>query len=305
MTAQQTENAETAVTIPAAAATQNRLSRADRSAYDPYTGKHDTFLDEEAPAYTIIDTPVERNVKRQRTACGGCMPERNAVVAIFSLYFFFGVVYTAVALVGIAYDGSAYDKLVSVANFLLSAALTTAGLFGMKVVSTENAKKMHRLAIMVVVLTVAKLSIGLIDYVHFIVTRDDAVDRCNEYKQDYARINGVVLNVDCSRAVQNQLIRDGLNLFLVETILVYFAYIVFRYSTHLKRKAKSPLPSIGDGRHVNSIPPTYAVYGASAPTANDWIPPPVYSGNPNHIPLAEKEGDAETTEGTDRTNNRA
>jgi len=138
MTTQQTDNPETAVSIPEpAATTQNRNSTASRLGNaPPYGSKFDMYFDDEAPAYTIIDTTVERRraIKSERRTCGGCMPERNAVVAVFALYFFLGVVYTAIALAGLVFSGSTYDKTTSFIDIILSAAMTTAGICGMRFV---------------------------------------------------------------------------------------------------------------------------------------------------------------------------
>ncbi|CAG8593284.1 8091_t:CDS:2 [Paraglomus occultum] len=276
MTSQQTDNTETAVSIPEpAATTQNRNSNASRLGNaPPYTAKYDVYLDDEAPAYTIIDTSAQRRaVKNDKRVCGGCIPERNAVVAVFALYFFLGVVYTAIALAGLVFNGSAYDKTMSFLDFVLSVMMTAAGICGMRFVYAENANRMRKLACVLWFITLARLTYSSIDFAYEVIHKQDSINNCNDAVREYAEENGEYLDADCDAAVRDQLIRDGLNLFLFETLQVYFAFIVFRYAKRMGKTAKSPLP-LSDGGHVNNLPPTYAVYAARVPTSSDWIPPP-------------------------------
>jgi hypothetical protein len=85
------------------------------------------------------------------------------------------------------------------------------------------------------------------------------------------------------------ILREAFSLFFIETLQLYFAYVIFRYARYLNRRRPVNDVPKGRGRDVDEMPPTYVVYAARVPTATDWVPPPLYNGNPNNVSLDRKE----------------
>jgi hypothetical protein len=66
--------------------TQQRIGHGDISAGNAVNAS-DAVNDEPPPSYTIIENVPEKMVGKERTSCGGCLPERTAVLTILSVYF--------------------------------------------------------------------------------------------------------------------------------------------------------------------------------------------------------------------------
>ncbi|CAG8470789.1 5569_t:CDS:2 [Ambispora gerdemannii] len=137
---------------------------------------------------------------------------------------------------------------------------------------------MRRLSIGVVVLTVFILILYLTDLSVDIATREKLVDSCNRIIEEEQLDSDTI---SCKRVVKIYLIREGIFMFLFGMIQVYFSRVVFRFARSMSSISQYPYPLSKDG---DDLPPTYFVYASQGvPTADNWVPPPTYNGNPNNI----------------------
>lgn len=243
----------------------------------------DAVHDEPPPSYTIIENIPEKRVRRERTVCGGCLPEHTAVMTILVMYFFLSAIYAGSAAVGISVLTSTRDRIIYAISLGLSVAFMVTSLIGMNVVRKKKARALKHLSIAFWVLTALNLTFSASFFITLIVIREKLVDSCVEQAAELGDFDALP---ECKLAVNLRIIRDAFSLFFIETLQLYFAYVIFRYARYLGRRRPGNDVPKDTSRELGEMPPTYVVYAARVPTSEDWVPPPVYNGNPNNVPLA-------------------
>jgi len=218
------------------------------------------------PTITIVDS-AER-IKRR--SCCGCVPESVGVFAILSMYFFLGVFYAAASFVSLGfYKNAAVIAILSISG-ILHTFLAISSALGVIAIRKENVVMMRRLSFVFWILTAFMLILNVVMFAFQIIIKPETVQDCKD------SINGLygAEYVDCNQLVNDTLISEGIKLFIIQSISVYFAYVIHRFT---KRMKESPLPlpitSSVDGQRT----PTYFVYSTHPPTSNDWVPPPTYT----------------------------
>jgi hypothetical protein len=251
------------------------------------TNNTSTTIIDDYPTVTIIDN-AEKN-ERQRKACG-CFPERTVVVAIFSMYFFWGIIQAAAFLSSLPMAHSTQSQLLNIFIAVVSLFLVITSAIGLNAMYKQNAKLMRRLSIVFIVLTFMTLAFSVTEFTLDVVNHDDLVSQCNQaVQQDISDAS----DIDCNQLVKIYLVREGFYGFFLEMIQFYFAYVIFRHARGMVAKPQYPYPLAATQN--SDAPPTYFVYASQGvPTSDNWVPPPTYNGNPNNIPVS---GDNKFAEG--------
>lgn len=232
------------------------------------------------PTVTIIDTAEKH--QKQRKACG-CFPERTVVVAILSMHFFWGIIKAAASLSSLPTLDSTQAQVLNIFTAVISLLLVTASAVGLNAMYKENANLMRRLSIAFIVLTVIGLSFSVTEFALDVVNHDDFVSQCNQAPQ--RDLSNPRTPSDCNQLVNVYLVQEGLYVFFLEIIQVYFAHVIFRHARGMAAKPRYPYPLAA--AQNSDAPPTYFVYASQGvPTSDSWVPPPTYNGNPNNIPVS-------------------
>ncbi|KAG9307647.1 hypothetical protein G9A89_023212 [Geosiphon pyriformis] len=245
-------------------------------------------VDDPYPTITIIDNDQKPLTKKQRTAFG-CLPERTVVIAIFSIYFFFGIVKTASCVSEFILTKPLTSQLFVILTGMVSFLIATAGAIGMNALYKENAVLLRRLSIFFVVLTGFILVLTSIGLIIEMTMRNDLLKECtNRYKIDYDDDD----QIDCNRVADLLLIKEALSLLFFDLILIYFVHVIFRHAHAMKSPSRYPYPL---GKPESDLPPAYHIYvSQGVPTADNWVPP-AYNENPNSIPVGDEKNGRDPT----------
>jgi len=226
------------------------------------------------PTVTIVDSEQIRG-----QSCCICVPESVGVFAILSVYFFLGVFYAAAFFVSLGfYDDLIVEVLLSISG-CLHAFLAIASAMGVFAIRKENIVMMRRLSIVFWILTALMFILSVVLFTLQVIYKPSAVAACENTIKDDSDYD-----IDCNQFVNDSLISEAIKFFIIESISIYFAFVIYRYAIRMK---VSPLPfaapiaaPIGGQKT-----PTYYIYTTRPPTSNDWVPPPSYSATQsNSVP---------------------
>jgi len=214
------------------------------------------------PTVTIVDSTEQIG----RRSCCGCVSESVGVFAILSVYFFLGVFYAAASFVSLGFYDDVNYKVFSSISGCLHTFLAITSALGVFAIRKENAVMMRRLSIAFWILTALMFIFSVILFVLDVISKSSLVQACGNDFENY---------VDCNQYANDYLISEAIKLFIIESISVYFAYVIYRYTVRMRQ---SPLPFVApvDGQKT----PTYLIYNTRPPTSNDWVPPPTYTVRP-------------------------
>jgi hypothetical protein len=232
------------------------------------------------PTITIIDSiEPSQNDKLAKRNCCGCIPERFGVFAILSMYLFFGLFATATSFAALAFTSQTSDTIYFIISGCLNVFLTIISALGINAIKKEKAVLMYRLSITFWVYTIFTLIFSATLFILDIVYKSSLVKDCEETVESLKTSGEYFDDVNCVHVADVYLIKEAIRLFFVETISMYFAYVIFRYANQMLRVARDQtvLP-IANGQQT----PTYFVYSNQPPTSNDWTPPPTYTVRPTN-----------------------
>jgi len=225
------------------------------------------------PNITIVDSAEQIG----RRSCCGCISESVGVFAILSVYFFLGIFYAAASFVSLGFynDDIVVKALLSISG-CLHTFLAIASVMDVYAIRKENIVMMRRLSIAFWILTALMFIFSVVIYVLQVIFKSSLVQTC----ENEIQTSDEPVYVDCNRYVNDSLISEAIKFFIIESISVYFAFVIYRYTVRMRQ---SPLPFIApiDGQKT----PTYPVYTTRPPTSKDWVPPPIYTVTPaNPLP---------------------
>ncbi|CAG8626694.1 7037_t:CDS:2 [Ambispora leptoticha] len=172
------------------------------------------------------------------------------------------------------------DQAYYIISGIVAFLLAISSVIGVNALYKDKVIVMRRLSIVFIILTVIMLITSLVNLSVDISTRDQIVDSCYSAVEQSQDAN----TIDCRYLVKLYLIRESITLFLLGIIQTYFAYVVLRHARSMGGNSQYPYPLAN--KEGDDLPPTYFVYASQGvPTADNWVPPPTYNGNPNNIPV--------------------
>jgi len=221
------------------------------------------------PTVTIVDSAEQIG---RRSGCG-CVSESVGVFASLSVYFFLGVFYAAASFVSLGFYDDVTVKILLVISGSLHTFLAFASALGVCAIRKENVVMMRRLSIAFWILTALMFILSVVIFILQVIFKSSAVNACKNEIEGA----GEPTNVDCEQYINDSLISEAIKFFIIESISIYFAFVIYRYTIRMKQ---SPLPFTVpvDGQKT----PTYFVYTTRPPTSHDWVPPPTYSVRPTN-----------------------
>lgn len=233
------------------------------------------------PTVTIVDSAEPRNLKLMGSCCF-CIPEIVGVFAILSMYFFTGIFGAAASFLTLGYTEDVIAKVVFSVTGTLNTLTAIASALGVSAIRREKTVLMRRLSIAFWVLTALTIILNIIILILDFNSRDANVNECIS---SFSRDTGIVVDNDkvredvqktCEHAVNASLTGEAIRLFVLGSILMYFAYVIFRFARNMK---KVGLPSFmaPQAQMNGQNTPTYHVYSGQPPTSNNWVPPPTYT----------------------------
>jgi len=211
----------------------------------------------EVPTVTIVEST-------ERTgSCCGCVSESVGVFAILSVYFFLGMFYAAASFVSLGFYDDAAVKVLLIISGCLHTFLALASSMGVVAIKKENIVMMRRLSIAFWILTALMFILSVVSFALQVMFKSSLVQACEIDRP---------VDVNCNQYVNDTLISEAIKFFIIESISIYFAFVIYRYAIRMKQ---SPLPFAApvDGQKT----PMYPVYTTHPPTSNDWVPPPTYT----------------------------
>jgi len=179
------------------------------------------------PTVTIVDSTEQIG----RRSCCGCVSESVGVFAILSVYFFLGVFYAAASFVSLGFYDDAYYKVFLSISGCLHTFLAITSALGVFAIRKENAVMMRRLSIAFWILTALMFIFSVILFVLEVISKSSLIQAC-ENGENY---------VDCNQYANDYLISEAIKLFIIESISIYFAYVIYRYTVRMRQ---SPLPFV-------------------------------------------------------------
>ncbi|GBB91592.1 hypothetical protein RclHR1_00190005 [Rhizophagus clarus] len=234
------------------------------------------------PTVTIVDSTEPRRKYRAMGSCCFCVPEIVGVFAILSMYFFTGIVGAAASFLSLGYSDDGLTKAILSISGSLHTLAAIASALSVGAIKKEKIVLMLRLSIAFWVLTSSVIILNVIILVLDFNSRNASVNECVKSLSDN-NVGGYVDLIDnCERVVSAALIGEAIRFFVVGSILLYFAYVIFRFARNMNKEV---LPFTGSSAPISGQnTPTYFVYSAQPPTSNNWVPPPTYTVRPTYLP---------------------
>lgn len=220
------------------------------------------------PTITIVDSADRKD---RMASCCCCVPELVGVYAILSMHFFFGIFSAAASFLSLGYVTDIPDKAFLGVFGSLYTLIAIISALSVSAIKRENIDLTRRLSIAFWILTALMFILSVIIFILEVIFKSSAVNACK------SEIEGGPTYVDCEQYVTDSLISEAIKFFIIESISIYFAFVIYRYTIRMNQ---SPLPFTVSVEGQKT--PTYHVYTTRPPTANDWVPPPTYSVRPTN-----------------------